>query len=140
VNLINTQFIGFISGTHEFQNVSVTSTMTGGITIGGSFIHGSNAIGILVIAYSLSNDSVIKYRYVPHLVTGLKSIMGLSIDEYNVSVFVVEGNRLPFNRSATRPRNVFIMREEAGIILCVISLCHKLLLTCTCRSKSESFG
>jgi hypothetical protein len=119
VNLINTQFIGFISGTHEFQNVSVASTGTGGITIGGSFIHGSDAIGILIIAYSLSNDSFM-YRYVPRLVTGQKIIMGLSVDEYqyNVSVFVVEGNGLPFNRSATRPTNVITMREKAGMTLC----------------------
>jgi hypothetical protein len=116
VNLINTQFIGFISGTHEFQNISVAST---GHYHWWQFIHDSDAIGILIIAYSLSNDSFM-YRYVPRLVTGQKIIMGLSVDEYqyNVSVFVVEGNGLPFNRSATRPTNVITMREKAGMTLC----------------------
>ena len=35
-------------------------------------------------------------------------------DQYNVSVFVVEESGLPFNRSATRPRNVSVLEGETG--------------------------
>ena len=94
----------------------MTSTVPGDIDIAGSFVAGSESIGILIIAYSLTNDSFTKYSFIPRFVNEQKrvTVMDLSIDEYYVSVFVVQQNGLPFNRSATRPRNVHIVRKEAG--------------------------
>ena len=96
-------------GTHEFQNISVTSFVPGEIAIAGDFIAGSEAMGILIITHAISNDSITNYTFIPRSMIGEKSIMGLSSNQYSVSVFVVEGNGLPFNRTATRPQVVSVV-------------------------------
>ena len=78
----------------------------------GDFISGSEAIGILIITYSLNNESNIHYTFSSHNADA--SLKGLLDDQYNIFVFVVEENGLPFNRSVTRPRNVFVMGGETG--------------------------
>ena len=54
----------------------------------GDFIIGSGAIGILVITYSLNNESNIHYTFSPHNVDA--SLKGLPDGQYNVSVFVID--------------------------------------------------
>ena len=78
----------------------------------GDFISGSEAIGILMITYSLNNESNIHYTFSSRNTD--TSLKGLPVDQYNVSVFVVEESGLPFNRSVTRPRNVSVLEGETG--------------------------
>ena len=104
--------IHILEGTHDFQNVCVSSSSPGEISITGNFIDGSTANSILVIIYSDSRSS---YMFSPpsneeeKLMT---RVTGLPSGQYNVSVFVVEENGLPFERSATKPRNVSV--REGG--------------------------
>ena len=79
-----------------------------------------NIMGLLIITYSLSNDLDIHYNVIPRSINGGKivtSVLGLSIGQYNVSVFLLEENGLPFSRSTTIPKNVFIMEGVFGITI-----------------------
>ena len=73
----------------------------------GDFIPGLSAIGILLVVYSADDESNIDYHHIHRSnVHTTTSMTNLPSGRYTVSVFVVEGNGLPFNRSATIPRNV----------------------------------
>ena len=48
-------------GTHDIQNISVSSSQPGEVRVTGDFIDGSTATGVLLILYSLTNDSDIHY-------------------------------------------------------------------------------
>ena len=82
----------------------------------GDFIPGSSAIGILIVVYSADNESnstTIKYHFV-HRSNMRRTITmtNLPNGQYEVSVFVVEGNGLPFSRSATKPRNISLIERK----------------------------
>ena len=96
-------------GTHNFQNISVISLIPGEVAVAGDFIAGAEARGILIITHAINNDSITNYTFIPRSMIGERSIMGLSSNQYSVSVFVVEGNGLPFNRTATRPQVVSVV-------------------------------
>jgi hypothetical protein len=100
----------FFLGSHDFQNVTVNSFGPGEINVTGDFIPGSSAIGILTVVYSADSESNIDYHFIDrssiHTTT---SMSNLPSGQYEVSMFVVEGNGLPFNRSATAPRNVSLV-------------------------------
>ena len=76
----------------------------------GDFINGSTATGLLIIIYSLTNDSNV------HYITGGSTLQksvdmnvpGLAGGEYGTSVFAVEENGLPFERVATSPKLVAV--------------------------------
>ena len=76
----------------------------------GDFISGSLAIGVLVIIYSPNDDSNIHYRFISRQTDSalVTTVSGLPGGYYKASVFVVENRGLPFNRSATAPRNVSV--------------------------------
>ena len=80
----------------------------------GDFIPGSQAIGILIVVYSADNDfNIIKYHFVHRSnIRRTITMTDLPSGRYEVSVFVVEGNGFPFNRSATTPRNNIISFNE----------------------------
>ena len=111
--------ICLLSGTHDIQNISVTSPQPGEVRVTGDFIDGSTATGLLIIIYSLTNDSDV------HYITGGStsqqprnvhvSVPGLADGEYSISVFVVEENGLPFERVATSPKLVTV--ETSKIVL-----------------------
>ena len=108
-------FITF-PGTHDIQNISVTSPQPGEVRVTGDFIDGSTATGLLIIIYSLTNDSDVHYiaggstSQQPRNVH--VSVPGLAGGEYSISVFVVEENGLPFERVATSPKLVAVDRRE----------------------------
>ena len=90
--------------------------LPGEVRVTGDFINGSTATGLLIIIYSLTNDSDV------HYITGGStsqqpsvSVPGLAGGEYGISVFVVEENGLPFKRVATSPKLVAV--ETSKIIL-----------------------
>ena len=80
----------------------------------GDFINGSTAraIHVLAIFYSESGGDHDVYYVFSLLPTKEEKIMatvgGIPPGMYNISVFIVENNGLPFNRSATTPRNVSV--------------------------------
>ena len=107
-----------LKGTHDFQNITVNSISTGEIRVTGYFINNSAANAIFVIVYSNSckDDSNVYYMFSPHSIEEklVTNVRGLPSGQYNVSVFVVEENGLPFNRSATTPRNVSVVSGQSG--------------------------
>ena len=78
-------------------------------------MYGSNASGVLVIAYNSTN---VYYLFSPPPEQSLimATISGLSNGQYQVSVFVVEENGQVFNRSAMVPRNVTISAEGIALV------------------------
>lgn len=106
-------------GTHDIQNINLSSSSAGEISVTGNFINGSTATAMLVIVYSdrlsdvyyMFSPSSSKQEKVMTIVTGLSS--GL----YNVSIFVVKENGLPFNRSATTPRSVSVTEGGRGKLI-----------------------
>ena len=96
------------TGTHDIQNISVSSPIPGRVRVTGDFIQGSTATGVLVIIYSQSNDS--DTHYVNSEYHGQNTeitVDGLtSGSQYGVSIFVLE-NGLPFSRVATLPQTLY---------------------------------
>ena len=77
----------------------------------GDFIPGSSAIGILIVVYSADNVSYYHFIHRSNVHT-TTSMTNVPSGQYKVSIFVVEGNGFPFNRSATTPRNNIISFNE----------------------------
>ena len=100
--------------THDFHNILVTSPRDhpGIITVTGDIIPGSTSIGILIIFYSLSNNSNIQYNMVEY--NELQQprmypvVTSLPMDEYKVVFFVVQEDGTPFSRAAATPKTVQI--------------------------------
>ena len=97
-------------GTHDIQNITVSSNGPGGIGVTGDFIDGSSAIGILIIAYS--SDSNVYYQFISRSDLPMSDMSGLSGGLYKVSIFVMDDSGLPFSKSATVPRNVTICKGK----------------------------
>ena len=85
----------------------------GGVTVAGDFISGSLAIGILAIVYA--NDLNIQYEFIPRSEIPMAFVTSLPDGRYDVSVFVVEENGLPFRRSVTVPRNVSLLKGKLQV-------------------------
>ena len=94
-------------GTHAVQNISLTSDEPGELTVTGDFITNTSALGTLAIVYSTVNDSDIHYIEVRLPQTEI-SLTGLSGSAYSVSAFVIEKTGLPFNTTATLPKEITI--------------------------------
>ena len=83
------------SGTHDIQNILVSSPLPGQVRVTGEFIEGSTATGVLVIVYSQSNDSDTHYKSCKRDGQNTEiTVDGLTGGHYGVSVFVLE-NGLP---------------------------------------------
>ena len=118
-------FITF-QGTHDFQNITVNSSSPGVITVAGDFISGSLTNVILVIIYSENlGDVHVHYMFSSQSVEEVNmtklNVRGLPRGLFNVSVFVVEDNGLPFNRSVTTPKSVPILDGNSGKKLLALS-------------------
>ena len=77
----------------------------------GGTIDGSTMIGMLVIIYSVSEDSDVYYNFVPHDTKqqGVYAVVTeLPGGQYEVSVYVMEESGLPFQRAAATPKSVLI--------------------------------
>ena len=83
----------------------------------GDFIDGSTATGLLIIIYSLTNDSNVHYisEDTDQMNMGL-SVRGLTGAQYVVSTFVVDKG-LPFPRVVTSPKHVTVQdsHEQEGL-------------------------
>lgn len=74
----------------------------------GNFIVGASAKGVLVIMYSLTNDSDILYvTSYAHQQEDINANLGINnYGTYGVAVFTLEGTGLPFPRVAALPQVV----------------------------------
>ena len=97
-------------GTHDIHNISVTSPNPGVVVVTGSLINGSSMTGILIIVYSVMDDSSVHNLFLH----GAKQsdveavVKGLPGGQYEVSIFVMRESGLPLNRTAARPKAVWI--------------------------------
>ena len=101
-------------GTHDIQNISVTSPHPGEVRVTGELIDGSTATGALIIIYSLTNDSDVHYEIItagPGKTINV-SVVGLNGGEYGVSTFALENGGLPFTRVAALPKTVQVTGSE----------------------------
>ena len=93
----------------------MSSPSPGLIRVTGDFINGSSATSVLAIIYSTDNRNGVYYT-ISSLSTAeetlVTNISGLPSGSYNVSVFVLEENGLPFNRSASTPRSVLVGEHQ----------------------------
>ena len=90
----------------------------------GDFIPGSSAIGILIVVYSADNDSTTTKYHFMHRSNLRRTIAmtNLPRGQYKVSVFVMEENGLPFSRSATTPRDLYLFERELHTFIIIIIL------------------
>ena len=98
-------------GTHDIQNVSVSSPIPDQVSVTGEFIQGSRATGVLITAVSETGleHHLISRNDSGNGIDGV--ISGLPGDQYTmlpVSVFVVSEDGLPFERTATKPRRITV--------------------------------
>ena len=98
----------FYAGTHDIQNISVSSPLPGTVRVTGDLVQGSTATGVLVVVYSHLDDSDTHYVNSEHDGQSIEiTVDGLmSSSQYGVSVFVLE-NGLPFSRVATLPQMLY---------------------------------
>ena len=120
-----------VLGTFDVQNILVTSPIPGELRVTGNFIDGSAAIGLLVIVYSLINDSDVHYlsgRVHSQMIEA--SVSGLTDTQYNVSIFVIEKNGLPLSRVAALPTLIMIKNNLTGTphAPCISKWLHKDLI------------
>ena len=98
-----------IIGTHDIQNISVSSPQPGEVRVTGDFIDGSTATGLLLILYSLTNDSDI--HYIIENCEQSRSIdinvAGLTSTQYGVSVFALDNGQI-FPRVVALPEYVIV--------------------------------
>jgi hypothetical protein len=96
-------------GTFAVHNVSVTSGAPGELEVTGDFLTNTSAAGMLAIVYSTDNDSDIHYTEARLPQTEIH-LTGLTGTAYSTSVFDIQENGLPFNRTAHYLREIDIRR------------------------------
>ena len=103
----------FSTGSHDVQNISVSSPHMGSIAVNGYFIQGSTAIGILIITINGTNDTQYHlYHRNGNNAQVEDTISGLAGGDHRVSAFVLEQGGYPFNRTATTPKSVFVINGK----------------------------
>ena len=111
-----------ITGTHDIQNIQIYSSSSGQVRLSGVFVRGATAMGILVIIYPLDhvNLNVYYFEAFETMITNTiaTTVTGLSAGQYGISVFILEDGGLPFNRSASAPKILFVQNGK-GQIKCI---------------------
>ena len=100
-------FLTIHVGTHDIQNISVSSPLPGQVRVTGDFIKGSTATGVLLIIYSRFSNSKIRYISTNSTQNVDIRVTGLSETEYEVSTFTLK-NGLPFPRVVGLPKNISV--------------------------------
>ena len=79
----------------------------------GDFIHGSTAIGVLIITINSSNVTQYHlYHRNGNNVQVEDTISGLAGGGHRVSAFVLERSGHPLNRTATTPKSILVMHGK----------------------------
>ena len=83
------------------------------------FVQGATAMGILVIVYPFDHVNVNVYYFEAFKTmttnTITTTLSGLSASQYGISVFILEDGGLPFNRSASAPKRLFVQNGKGQI-------------------------
>ena len=97
--------VSSLIGTHDVQNILVSSPQPGEVKVAGDFIDESTATGVLAVFVDLSTSKILY-----HLIKRGNNkqqlddtIQGVVGGEHSISFFVVEESGLPFNRTALMP-------------------------------------
>ena len=107
--LENNYFGTHTAGTHEVQNIDIHQGQKSDVIITSEFINESRATGIFAIAYSLREDSNVHYTIGTQLQSQWRTVarlMGVPGHTYNISVFALLRDGLPFTRAAALPKLV----------------------------------
>ena len=107
-------------GIHDIQNVVVRPSLAGEISITGELISGATATGVLVVVYSLTNASDLRYVIKQTEEDRISvNVTGLTGAGYGVSTFAIE-NGLPFPSVVTLPKNINITSNHHQGCRCII--------------------
>lgn len=83
-------------------------------------------MGILIIVYPLDHINLNVYYFeAPETIitnTITTTVAGLSVGQYGVSVFVLDENGLPFNRSASVPKRILVQNKKGQSSACMHNL------------------
>ena len=116
-----------LPGTHDIQNISVSSPQPGEVRVTGDFINGSTATGVLAV---IITESEIFYHVVERgrneqhdIVQFDSTIQGVVGGEHGISFFVVEESGLPFNRTASMPKVVAVENGKNNTIVITNTMC-----------------
>jgi hypothetical protein len=115
------------TGTHDFQNIQIYLLNSSQIQVSGVFVQGASAVGILIIVYRLDHVNLSSVYYFEALETTITNaitttVTGLSDGHYGISIFILEDNGLPFHRSASAPKSLFVQNGK-GQIMCTVITC-----------------
>ena len=109
------------TGTHDIQNISVSSPQPGEVKVTGDFINESTATGVLTVSVDFSTSKIFY-----HLIKRENNkqqlddtIQGVVGGEHSISFFVVEESGLLFNRTASMPKVVTV--ENGGSDVTVVA-------------------
>ena len=95
-----------ILGTYDISSISIISPYPGVVMVTGDIIDQLSSIEILIITYSLTDDSNSYYNFFPYRIGATFTVEALPADRYGVSVFVTETSGLPCNRAAASPKRI----------------------------------
>ena len=102
-----------VTGTHDVQNILVSSPHAGSITVTGNFIQGSAAIGVLIITINGTNGTQYHlYHRNGNNAQVEDTISGLAGGYHKVSALILEQSGYPFNRTATTPKSVLVINGK----------------------------
>ena len=104
-------------GTHDIQNISVSSPQPGEVRVTGDFINESTVTGVLAV---IITESQIFYNVVERGSNEQQfddTIQGVVGGEHSISFFVVEESGLPFNRTASTPKVVTVENGKTMLSL-----------------------
>ena len=103
----------------------VATDQPGEVLMTYDFIPEGTALGLLLIAYSDSNDTDV-HLIVANRQPRFLTLNGLHDDSYTFSVFCIEDNGLPLNSTAALPRRVSNINVTGiqGIIIIAIEIRH----------------
>jgi hypothetical protein len=93
------------AGTFDIQDIQVTTNSSGSIIVNCALINGSQAAGVLIVAYSISDISEIYYKVAQRndereIQAEISCLPGQS---YNVLLYVIDENGLPLKKAASLP-------------------------------------
>ena len=112
------------AGTHDIQNISVSSPQPGEVRVTGDFINGSTATGVLAV---IITESEIFYDVVERGSNEQQfdgTILRVVGGEHSISFFVVEESGLPFNRTASMPKVVTVENGNSMAIVLHVTVMY----------------
>ena len=112
LNLSGVIFYHYVCvGTHDIQNISVSSPQPGDVRVTGNYINGSMATGLLLVLYSLTNDSDIHYVIDSFKQSIDINVTGLTGTQYGISTFALDNDQI-FPRVVALPEYVTVHSNE----------------------------